>query len=461
MNPRIKKPNQIISNLMKKRSALLYTLLFLINLTTITAKTIKVTHPHDRHPYSSVNENGESVGILIDWWKLWAQKSNVAIQFIPADINNCIKKTLNGEADVIAGLFYNEERSQVLSFSDNIMRVNATLFLKKGHSPKSLPDINFPVVIIKNDPNSQQIAEKYPELKTSTIDTFNTLKEKVADKELDGFIYDLPNPRGIYKSHSGPDGYYQYHVLISDKLRPAVKKGNQQLLDLILAGSSQITDDELANIAGNWNIFKKDQTVLKLTILFIILLLVTSGVFYFILRRQRNKAKTGTPFESGTDWQIIIDKGENDYIEFKSSLRWDYREEKPNKALEQVIVKTISAFLNTNGGMLFIGVDDDGNTLGLEKDYQTLKKNNRDGFMLTITNLINQYLGKTTHRFLTINIISINDKDVCIVSVEKCNTPVFLGKNGKEEFYIRASASSQPLSMKETYEYISSNWDEK
>ena len=38
-----------------------------------------------------------------------------------------------------------------------------------------------------------------------------------------------------------------------------------------------------------------------------------------------------------TDWKLIIDKGENDQIEFKSSLRWDYRLEKPNRVIEQVI----------------------------------------------------------------------------------------------------------------------------
>jgi len=78
--------------------------------------------------------------------------------------------------------------------------------------------------------------------------------------------------------------------------------------------------------------------------------------------------------------------------------------------------------------------------------------------MLALTNLVNQNLGKSSHKFITINVISINEKDVCIVGVEKSDKPVFFGKNEKEEFYIRASASSQPLGMRETYKYISSHW---
>jgi len=74
--------------------------------------------------------------------------------------------------------------------------------------------------------------------------------------------------------------------------------------------------------------------------------------------------------------------------------------------------------------------------------------------------LINRHLGKNTHKFITINIISINDKDVCIINVERSDKPIFLGKNEKEEFYIRASASSQPLGIQESYKYIKSHWKE-
>ena len=37
--------------------------------------------------------------------------------------------------------------------------------------------------------------------------------------------------------------------------------------------------------------------------------------------------------------------------------------------------------------MLFIGVDDDGNILGLEKDYNSVGKENHDGFLLSLTTI--------------------------------------------------------------------------
>ncbi len=162
------------------------------------------------------------------------------------------------------------------------------------------------------------------------------------------------------------------------------------------------------------------------------------------------------------DWDKIISKGENDYVEFKSSLRWDYKANQINKTLEYIVAKTISAFLNSEGGRLFIGVDDEENILGLENDYKTFgKKPNKDGFLLKLTEVINNYIGKEFHQYITIKIEPIAFKDVCIIESQQSGIPAFLKSNQKEEFFIRASASTQPMNIKEAYEYINSHWSEK
>ncbi len=70
----------------------------------------------------------------------------------------------------------------------------------------------------------------------------------------------------------------------------------------------------------------------------------------------------------------LIRAGEGAHTEFKSTARWDVRQDKLNKAMERQIVKTIAAFSNHEGGNLIVGVDDDGDAVGLEMGYQTLRK---------------------------------------------------------------------------------------
>ncbi len=93
--------------------------------------------------------------------------------------------------------------------------------------------------------------------------------------------------------------------------------------------------------------------------------------------------KAFAPKSADTQLLAEITAGESAGLEFKSSARWDFKENRINKALEQVILKTCAAFLNTDGGALLIGVDDDGKVVGLERDYKTLgKKRNRDAMRI-------------------------------------------------------------------------------
>jgi len=141
------------------------------------------------------------------------------------------------------------------------------------------------------------------------------------------------------------------------------------------------------------------------------------------------------------------------------SMRWNLVTLKTDKVLEAVIVKTLSAFMNAQGGTLFIGVNDEEEVIGIESDYNTFqKKPNRDGFMLKFSSLISQNLGQQSHKFISAQIQSIEGKDVCRVIIEPGERPVFIKGNGKEAFYIRAGAASVPLSLSESHEYISSRW---
>ena len=113
----------------------------------------------------------------------------------------------------------------------------------------------------------------------------------------------------------------------------------------------------------------------------------------FILTKKRNDGNTII---------ALIKDGENQFVEFKATLRWDLRQSKVNKQLEFVIIKTIAGFMNTNGGKLLIGVDDNGNILGLNQDFETLKKPDTDGFEQYLMQLIALELG--THLCTAVNV---------------------------------------------------------
>jgi hypothetical protein len=154
----------------------------------------------------------------------------------------------------------------------------------------------------------------------------------------------------------------------------------------------------------------------------------------------------------------LLKEEESEHLEFKSTIRFDLRENKVNKELEKVIIKTIAAFLNSNDGFLIIGIDDDKNILGLDQDIQTLQKKNEDGLMLHLIALINSHLGVEINSFVDISFFEIKSKIICLVDIQKASQPIFVKNGENREFYVRTGNRTSSLNPEETYKYISINW---
>jgi len=127
--------------------------------------------------------------------------------------------------------------------------------------------------------------------------------------------------------------------------------------------------------------------------------------------------------------------------------------------MEQIIVKTVAAFLNTEGGTLLIGVDDSGAALGLENDYKTLgKRPDRDGYENWLTNLLLDQFGKESSPFIRITFHDMAGKDVCRVAVKPSPKAVYVTDVNAENLYIRTGNATRQLITKEAIEYSKQRW---
>jgi hypothetical protein len=166
------------------------------------------------------------------------------------------------------------------------------------------------------------------------------------------------------------------------------------------------------------------------------------------------------PTETIADAAELIALGEGAAIEFKSSLRWDVENQQTNKALEKVVAKTIAGFLNAEGGVLLMGVADDGAVLGLEDDLKTLgAKQDHDGFGQRLVSVVNNYLGVELAPFWQLRFDQVNGGEVAVVSVDRCPIPVFLTDGDKKEFYARVGGTTQPMDVEAATAYIALHWD--
>lgn len=166
--------------------------------------------------------------------------------------------------------------------------------------------------------------------------------------------------------------------------------------------------------------------------------------------------------EERTDRSPIEDtiaRGEDEQLEFKSSIRWNYKAEMVDKELYGEITKTLAGLANRAGGRLLIGVKDDGQIRGLEKDYDTLSGQDRDEFLQLLVNIITDRIAAPFWEDLEYEFHQINGKDVCELTVNSAEDPVWVEKDDKKLFYVRFGSSTRELDARDATEYINRHWD--
>jgi predicted HTH transcriptional regulator len=107
-------------------------------------------------------------------------------------------------------------------------------------------------------------------------------------------------------------------------------------------------------------------------------------------------------------------------------LRWDLHQGIKSSAIEHASLKTVYAFLNSEGGDLMIGVKDDGSIQGIETD----QFENNDRFLLHLWTLLRTCVGKEVGEWIKTSLQKFGNKTVCRVNCRKAGTPVFLRQKG-------------------------------
>lgn len=146
----------------------------------------------------------------------------------------------------------------------------------------------------------------------------------------------------------------------------------------------------------------------------------------------------------------LIKAGESTTLEFKSTMRMNLKSGKPGKEIELAWLKAVAAFMNSDGGILLIGVADDGEILGLEADNFA----NEDKCRLHFKNLLNTHIGVEFTRFISLKLLRFQEQTILLVECERVRQPVFLAVGKNEDFFIRSGPSNTKLTMSQMVNYL-------
>lgn len=146
----------------------------------------------------------------------------------------------------------------------------------------------------------------------------------------------------------------------------------------------------------------------------------------------------------------LIRQREDGTVEFKQTFSWSIRTGEKDKKVEKSSLRTIVAFLNTKGGSLLIGVDDEGTITGLGEEMDKLRKS-EDKFLLHFKNLIKAKIGEEFYLFIRWNIVNIDEMKVLFVECDPSTSPCFYDG---EEFFVRVNPAIDQLKGPDIFNYI-------
>ncbi|MDC0336161.1 transporter substrate-binding domain-containing protein [Pseudodesulfovibrio sp.] len=218
---------------------------------------ISVAYALDIEPFQYTDEAGKPAGMIIDFWKLWSQKTGVDVEFVPAAWDDTLTMVRDGKVDAHAGLFFSTARDVYLDFGAPLNKAD-THILYHESLPELVGDkklLPYRVGVIKGDFVEGYLREKIPGVFLETYADYDAMMSEMKAGQLKVIAADT-FPALLYLKKYGLSKEFQYKAskpLYQSDWRVAVGGGKTKTLDLINSGMEKISQKEKTNIVRKWS----------------------------------------------------------------------------------------------------------------------------------------------------------------------------------------------------------------
>jgi len=147
----------------------------------------------------------------------------------------------------------------------------------------------------------------------------------------------------------------------------------------------------------------------------------------------------------------LVMEGESRSVEFKQTFQHCLKSKDREKYIETSALKSIAAFLNTNGGTLLIGVEDSGLIPGVGFEIEKYHKNSNDKFLLHVKDKMKSRIGVTIFNFTEISLEQVGINLVLMITCLPSDREVFLDN---KDFYVRTAPATEKLEGRDFSNYV-------
>ncbi|WP_432735515.1 transporter substrate-binding domain-containing protein [Maridesulfovibrio sp. FT414] len=217
------------------------------------ASSLKITHSSTMPPLAFIDENGNPDGILIDLWEEWSTISGINIIFELQNWRDAVSATMDGSADINAGLFYTERRARELSFGDYLFNMKASMFISKDLTEQEgFNQENTICGVLKEGYAKSFMEQNSPYTPLMSFDSAGEMFQAAAEGRIKMFVADYPvaiyqlNRLGIAES------FECVKTLYERELRPATGKTREDLIKTVDQFMAAIPKTRKQAIINKW-----------------------------------------------------------------------------------------------------------------------------------------------------------------------------------------------------------------
>jgi len=224
--------------------------------------------PDDIPPYCSRDANGQAVGLLPDFWRLYAKKTGTEVELRAVSGAEALLLLESGEADAHAGLPLLADPSGTavggledrFALSRPLFDQGLGLFANSEQAERlesaglGLGQAQYTVGLASGDQAAAFLSATYPNLRQRVYPDLDALAAGLALGQVDAAAGPVLPLRHRLRALGGAQRYAMLRSYPGAVLRAAVRKGDQALLARINTGLDAISPDDVKNLMAHYSV---------------------------------------------------------------------------------------------------------------------------------------------------------------------------------------------------------------
>jgi PAS domain S-box-containing protein len=217
-------------------------------------ETLVIALRNDSPPLTFLNFEGQPAGLIVDLWRLWAEKTGRKIEFQSAALQDTLDSFKKGTADIHGLILYSEERSEWIAFSQPIYELDFYFFSKKQENARGIADFKGRKVgVIQGTHQEERLRKRYPDIEVVPFAANEDMIRASLEGKILAFL-STPMAISMMLRQLGMVGEFASsdEKFFSGTLHAGVLKDNKELLSIVDKGLNLISRLELVEIEQRW-----------------------------------------------------------------------------------------------------------------------------------------------------------------------------------------------------------------